>query len=112
MPNDVKPKKEPEQKIPPNQFTFIKITRVICIFNIFIQKIFRRTWSKNIIKYLIHRGVIIITLANELLIQGPYVGYPKIVALDSIIDTDHFLRQTTQLYFYKNIPRQAYDGTK
>ena len=57
-------------------------------------------------------GVIFITLANKLLIQGPYVGYPKIVALDLIIDTDHFLRQTTQLYFYKNIPKQAYDGTK
>ena len=53
-----------------------------------------------------------ITLSNKLLIQGPYVGYPKIVALDLIIDTDHFLRQTTQLYFDKNIPRQAYDGTK
>ena len=39
------------------------------------------------------------------MIQGPYVGYPKIVALDLIIDIDHFLRQTTQLYFDKNISK-------
>ena len=41
MPNDVKPKKEPEQQIPHNDFTSIKITKIVCILSIFIQKIFR-----------------------------------------------------------------------